>query len=176
MAYEKYSEAKPHYLKMVIWRVLNATIFRVLPRALRHVLLRIFGAKIGKMCVIYPTAKIYAPWNLIAADGVVVGPRVDLYNKAMISLGEQTVLSQDSYVCTASHEVNSMSMALVVNPIGIGKQVWVASRAIVLPGVTIEDGAVIAAGSVVTKNVESWSVVGGNPAKFIKKRKLRDEA
>lgn len=176
MAYEKYTEVKPHYLKMVIWRVLNATLFPYCPRFARHGLLRLFGARIGKHCAVYPTAKIYAPWNLGAEDGVVIGPRVEIYNKAKVMIGHQAVISQDSYICTASHDTSSKSMALVVKPIAIGAQSWIASRAIVLPGVVIKEGAVVAAGSVVTNDIEDWTVVGGNPAKFIKKRVLRDEA
>lgn len=176
MVYVKYTEVKPHYLKMVIWRILNATLFPCCPCFARHGLLRLFGAHIGKRCAVYPTAKIYAPWNLETEDGVVIGPRVDIYNKAFVKIGYQAVVSQDSYICTASHDTGSRSMALVVKPIVIGAQSWIASRAIVLPGVAIKEGTVVAAGSVVTKDVEAWTVVGGNPAKFIKKRELRDEA
>lgn len=170
MAYDKYNEVKPHYLKMVMWRILNASVFRILPRNVRHALLRLCGARIGRRCAIYPTVKIYAPWNLYVSDGVVIGPRVEIYNKCSVRIGEQAVISQDSFICTASHNVNSKSMALTLKPIKIEAQAWVASRAIILPGVTIAEGGVVAAGSVVSKNVAEWTVVGGNPAKEIKKR------
>ena len=73
---------------------------------------------------------------------------------------------------TGSHSLTSPTFDLITKPITIKDNVWVATGAIVLPGVTIGEGAVVAAGSVVTKDVEPWTVVGGNPAKFIKKRVL----
>ena len=172
MEYQPYKEIKPRYVKMVIWRIINATIFFLSPRVIRNMLLRLFGAKIGRSCTIYPTAKIYSPWNLEISDGVVIGPGVEVYNKGKIFIGKQSVISQRAFLCTASHDVNSISMALVVKPIMIGDFVWVASRAIVLPGITIEEGGVIAAGAVVVKKVAAWRVVVGNPAREIKERKV----
>ena len=173
MTYQKYQELKPHYWRMVVWRILNVMLFPLLPSVGRNILLRMFGARIGRYGIVYRTSRIYAPWLLELDDGVVVGPHVEIYNKAAVVVGKQAVLSQNCYICTASHDVNSASMALKSKPISIGAQAWIASRAIVLPGATIGEGAVVAAGAVVTKDVEPWTVVGGNPAKVIKKRELR---
>ena len=174
MVYQKYQEVKPHYLKMVLWRVVNATLFPLLPRFGRDALLRLFGAQVGKKGVVYRSARVYAPWNLTIGDGVVIGPRVEVYNKAPVSIGDMAVVSQDVFLCTASHDVNSCSIALTTAPIILGAQTWIAARSIVLLGVKLGEGAVVAAGAVVTKDVDPWTVVGGNPAKFIKKRELRD--
>ncbi len=88
---------------------------------------------------------------------------------------EWCVISRGTMLCGGTHDLSSQRMPLLVGDIDIGKEVFIGARAIVLPGVTIGEGAVVAAGAVVTKDVEPWSVVGGNPARFIKKRELRDE-
>lgn len=167
-----YKESKPHYFKMVVWRVLNFWLFPLLPRGMRNGLLRLFGAKIGKDCLFRRQVKFYAPWNFECGDAVCFGPRVEVYNKDKVTCGCNIVVSQDSYLCTASHDISSRTMALVTKPIVINDNVWIAAKASIMPGVAIGEGAVIAATSTVVKDVESWSVVGGNPAKFIKKREL----
>ena len=75
---------------------------------------------------------------------------------------------------TGSHDIGSRNFDLVVRQVSIGDGCWVATSSAVLPGVSIGDFSVVAAGSVVARDVEAWTVVGGNPAKFIKKRVLRD--
>ena len=172
LAYGVYHEEKPQYWKMVFWRVTNMLVFPLLSRKTRLRLLRAFGLKMENRAIVYRSARIYAPWNLVLQDGVVVGPRCEIYNKAQVIIGYKSVVSQDSYVCTASHDISRKDLALVVKPVEIKAYTWVASRAIIVPGVTIGEGAVVAAGAVVAKDVEPWTVVGGNPAKFIKKREL----
>lgn len=168
-----YKEEKEHRLLRVLWAVINATLFRVTPTfKLRIAWLKLFGAKLRWNHKIYPSATIFSPWNLLITTGSVIGPRVEIYNKAKVSLGTGVVISQDSYICTASHDVSSPTMTLVIKPIVIEDNVWVAARSIVLPGVTLHTASVIGAGSVVTKDVDAWTVVGGNPAKIVKKREL----
>lgn len=167
-----YAEVKPHYLKMVVWRIFNVLVFSLLPRALRTFSLRLFGAKIGKNCLFKRQAKFYAPWNFKCGNAVCIGPRVEIYNKAVVEIGNNVVISQDAWLCTASHDISSSQMALKVRPIKIRDNVWIAARAAILPGVTIGDGAVVGACAVVVKDVLPWIVVGGNPARGIKKREL----
>lgn len=167
----EYQEKKPHYLKMVMWRVYQATVQKLLPNKLREYSLRMFGAKIGRMEV-KRSVFIYAPWNLVTGDMVCIGPRVEIYNKAPVKIGDNVVVSQDAWICTASHDISDRTMGLVTKPIEIGGSVWIAAKAAVLPGVTIGEGAVVGACSVVTKDVKAWTVVGGNPAKILKERKL----
>jgi len=166
----EYYEEKPHYVKRLMWLFINTFVFPYSPKSVRLWLLRMFGAKVKKP-EIARTAKIFAPWNLIMPYGC-IGPRVELYNKTTIEICDGAIVSQDSYLCTASHDISDDRMKLVLRPIYIGSNAWIASHAIILPGVTIGEGAVVAAGAVVTKDVEPWTVVGGNPAKFIKKREL----
>ena len=97
---------------------------------------------------------------------------VDCFSVDEISIGDQALVSQDVKLCAAGHDISSRIMELTCAPIVIGADSWVSGWSTVFPGVTIGEGAVVAAGAVVTKDVEPWTVVGGNPAKFIKKRVL----
>ena len=89
-----------------------------------------------------------------------------------IKIGNRVDVSSGSYLCTAGHDIESPIMELTYAPIIIGDDVWIASRSIILPGVSIGNGAVVASGAVVAKDVSPWTVVGGNPARYIKKRIL----
>lgn len=138
---------------------------RLMPyNKMRTLWLRIFGAKMGRCCHVYPSVRIYAPWNLTLGEWTCIGPRVEIYDKGTIRIGSESVISQNAYLCTASHDISDPHMALVTKPIIIGNHVWVAAKATVLPGVKIGDGAVIGACSVVTKDVSPWKVAAGNPA------------
>ena len=171
-----YQENKEHRFARILWCVINATLFRITPtNIMRIAWLKLFGARLQWNHVIYPSVKIFAPWNLSITNGSVIGPRVEVYNKAPVSLGTGVVISQDSYLCTASHDISSPVMALITRPIVVDNNVWIGARAIVLPGVTLHTASVIGAGAVVTKDVEAWRVVGGNPAHVIKKRTLVSE-
>lgn len=173
---KEYSERKEHRFFSIVWRLVNAFVFPVIGNLGRKWLLRGFGARIVADIVVYPSAKIFAPWNLVVeSPWAVIGPRVEIYNKAKVTLGGHAIISQDTYLCTASHDVTSPVMALVTRPIVVEADSWIAARAVVLPGVTIHEGGVVGCASVVTRDVAPWTVVGGNPAKFIKKRELRND-
>ena len=164
----------------VVWGVVRLLIFRWLPtgflwsRYLRASVLRLFCAKMSKGASVHGSARVWQPWNLEMGCNSTIGDRVDCYAVDKVRIGAQVVVSQDVFLCTASHDITSAIMELTTAPIEIQDQAWIGARAVVLPGVTIGVGAVVAAGAVVTKNVEPWTVVGGNPAKFIKKRALKD--
>jgi putative colanic acid biosynthesis acetyltransferase WcaF len=100
---------------------------------------------------------------------------VDCYCADRITIGAHATVSQYSYLCAAGHDISDPHMKLVTAPIHIGDGAWICAGAYVGPGVSVGDGAVVAARAVVVKDVDPWMVVGGNPAKFIKKRELRNE-
>ena len=160
----------------LIWNFCYWILFRPFGLGLfsgyRNFILSIFGAKIGFKANIYASVKIWAPWNLVIGEYSCLGPRVDCYNQGKITIGSHTVISQKSYLCASSHDITDPKHPLILLPVIIEDQVWVAADAFIGPRVTIGQGAVISARSAVFKNVEPWSVVGGNPAKFIKKREL----
>jgi putative colanic acid biosynthesis acetyltransferase WcaF len=166
-------------LLRVIWNFVWLFLFRPTPRGMlygwRRFLLRIFGAKIGKGANILPSCKVWAPWNLTVGDFSCLSEDVDCYAVDKITIGAQAVISQEAFLCCASHDISSPIMELTCKPVVIGDNAWVAARAFVAPGVTVGEGAVVAACAVVTEDVAPWSVVAGNPARFIKKRVLKTD-
>lgn len=168
---------KANLLGRALWNVAWLLLFRPFPlkvfRPWRNFVLRLFGAKIAPRAGVYASCRVWCPWHLVLKRNAWLGPDVDCYNVNMVTLGEDVTVSQGAYLCSASHDIGSQGFELLTKPIVIGDRAWVASHAIVLPGVTIGEGAVVGAGAVVTKDVEPWTVVGGNPAKFIKKRELK---
>lgn len=177
MNLNEYREEKPHYLKRVCWYVVNVTLFRVLfgrkLRYIRNILLRVFGANIPMESLIYASCRIWAPWNLTVGKFSCVGPHTQLYNKSPIVIGNNTVVSQGTFLCTASHDITDASHSLIIAPIILQDRVWVAADAFIGMGVTIGEGAVVGARACVFRDIEPWTVVGGNPAKFIKKRIIK---
>lgn len=178
MNLSNYTEEKPHYKKRIIWYLVNHTIFRIFCYGrffckCRNLLLRTFGAIIDKEAYIYPTCEIFAPWNLTVGRAC-IGPKTRLYNKGKIVIGNDCVISQGSYLCTASHHICSLMLPLKTADIIIKDNVWIAADAFIGPGVTIEKGAVVGARAAVFKDVAPWTVVGGNPAKYLKDRIIKD--
>lgn len=166
-------------IKRALWNVVWFCFFRPTPRGnlfrrWRAFLLRCFGAKIGKGCYILPDCRIWQPWKLELGDYSWLSQHVDCYAVDTVRIGAQCVISQDAFLCTASHDISSPIFELTTKSIVIEDQVWVGARAIILPGVILHEGCVVAAGAVVTKDVPAWAVVGGNPARLIGKREVRD--
>jgi putative colanic acid biosynthesis acetyltransferase WcaF len=90
----------------------------------------------------------------------------------VVTLGAYSIVSQYSYLCTATHDIRDNDFLQYSKPIVLGRRSWVTARCFIGPGVTIGEGAVVGATSSVFKNVEPWEVVGGNPAKLISKREI----
>lgn len=165
-------------MKRLAWQIVWFFLARPLPRKLGNFwklfLLRIFGAKVHKTAVVYSSARIYAPWNLEMDEYSCLGSEVDCYNVDKIFIGKHATVSQKSYLCTASHDVMKSCFPLITAPIVINEQSWLGASVFIGMGVTIGDGAVIGATSSVFKNVEPWTVVGGNPARVLKKRIINE--
>ncbi|MDB5711499.1 MAG: putative colanic acid biosynthesis acetyltransferase [Sphingomonas bacterium] len=160
-----------------LWNIAWFLLYRPSPRPLhgwRRMLLRSFGAKIGRGAKPYPSAVIWAPWNLVMGEHSTLGDAVDCYCVARVEIGDHASVSQRAYLCAASRDVDDPDHPLMTAPIVIERRSWVAAEAYVGPGVTVRQGGVVAARAVVVRDVESWSVVGGNPAKLIRKRQRRE--
>lgn len=163
-------------LQLMMWRVIGETLFRVVPTpfaGLRNALLRLFGAKLGSGVNVHPTCRIYAPWNLTIGDRSCLSARVDCYCVTEVVVGADVTVSQDAFLCTASHDIDRADRRLVTGPIRIDRGAWVFARATILPGVTVGEGAVVAACAVVTRDVACHSVVAGNPARHVRERQFR---
>ena len=169
-----------------IWGCVSVILFRASPffaRSYRGMLFKLFsmiGRKygygqyglLGTGSTISRRTRIDYPWKVFVSSGSFMGNWVWLYAMAPIEIGNDVCISESVTILTGTHDVTSVNFDLVTKPIKICDKVWIATGAMILPGVTIGEGAVVAAGAVVTKDVEPWTVVGGNPAKFIKKRVL----
>jgi len=161
-----------------IWYIVWFILFRPFPSKLfnpwRLFLLRIFGARVHRSSGVYASCRIWAPWNLILEKNAWLGPEVDCYNAALIKLEQNSTVSQKTYLCTASHDITKREHPLITAPIIIKEKAWVGASAYIGMGVTIGQGAVVGATASVYKDVEPWTVVGGNPAKFIKRREIKE--
>jgi len=155
-----------NFARLIFFQPFSSRLFRTW----RILVLKCFGAKIEWSSHIYASVKIWAPWNLQVGANSSLGPNVDCYNQGNICIGANTVISQKAYLCASSHNYTERNFPLILKPIFIGDGVWIAADAFLAPGVRIANYAVVAARAVVTKNVEENTVVGGNPAKFIKYR------
>lgn len=169
-----------HQIIRLLWSMVWGIFARPLPRSIgsgwKRFLLRAFGAKIAPTAVVYSSAKVYFPANLIMDDYACLASDVDCYNVAPIHIGKFATVSQGAFLCTASHDISSPGHELITATITIGENAWIAAGAFIGMGVTIGDGAVVGARAAIFKDVEPWSVVGGNPAKFIKKRVIKDKS
>ncbi|PRY44170.1 putative colanic acid biosynthesis acetyltransferase WcaF [Spirosoma oryzae] len=160
-------------LKAHLWKIINRTIFRLLPlqvRSYRIFLLRIFGAKLANTVTISPLANIDYPWNLKMGHLSSLGDGAWAYCLASISIGDRCCIGKDVYLLTGSHDIEDTGFNMVTKPIIINDCCWIATGAYILPGIEIGACTVVAARSVVVKNTASFTVVGGNPAKFVKTR------
>lgn len=169
-------------IKRVVWNIAAAFLFRpfITPvfRKWRIALLRLFGANVEWDANVYASVRIWAPWMLQMGHRACLGPEVICYNQDWVVLEDDAIVSQYSYLCTAGHDVdhaNTADSGLITAPIVLLRGAWVGSRAYLGMGVEIGEGAVVGATASVYKSVEPWTVVGGNPAKVIKKRKLENE-
>ena len=168
--------SKKNQIKRLFWSIVWFFLAKPLPRSIgrkwKIFLLNTFGAKVHKTANVYSSVKIYAPWNLEMHDFSCLAPEVDCYNVDRIIIGAHSTVSQKSYLCTASHDVCKSSNPLLTSPIIIKDQVWIGADVYLGMGITIEQGSVVGARSSVYKDVKPWEIIGGNPAKFIKKRKI----
>lgn len=162
----------------VLWTAVWCVFFRPSPRpfhAWRCWLLRLFGAHIERGAHPYPSARVWAPWNLTMGEGSCLGDHVDCYSVDRVTLEPYATVSQYSLLCTASHDYRVKAMPVITAPIRIGRRAWVAADTFVGPGVTIGEGAVVGARASVFRNVDSWTVVGGNPARILKQYHLEED-
>lgn len=167
-----------HQVVRLLWTLTWTVGARWLPRSVgsgwKRFLLRVFGAKMAKTAVVYSSAKVYYPANLIMDDYACLASDVDCYNVAPVHIGKFATVSQGAFLCTASHDITSPDNDLITAPIAVGDQAWVGAGAFVGMGVSVSEGAVVGARAAVFKSVAPWTVVGGNPAKFIKMREIKD--
>lgn len=175
--YKGASFSRGNRLRRLVWNITYVVLFKFSPRPFhswRSLLLRIFGAKIGKGAHVYPGVKIWAPWNLVIGDESGIASGVNLYNQGLITIGFRSVISQGSHLVAGTHDYRLKGFPLITKSIQIGDHVWIAADSFIHPGIIIGNGSVIGARSVVVKNMPEWMVCSGHPCVPIKKRIFLD--
>ena len=157
----------------VLWNFCQLALYRSTPTVFhgwRRFLLRCFGATIANSARPYPRARVWAPWNLICEDQVTAADGAEIYNPSPMSFGSHAILSQDSYICGATHDYDDPAFPLIAYAMNIGAYSWICARASVAPGANVGEGAVLGLGSVATRDLEPWTVYAGVPAVRVKER------
>ena len=165
-------------LRRLLWLAADVCFFYPLPyfvgRRFRRWLLNRFGARLAPGAVVYPSARVWAPWNLSIGEDSAIDRNVYLYCVAPIAIGARAAVSDGAFLCTASHDIRRLDTPLTYAPITIGDGAWVAAQAYVGPGVTVGEGAVVAARAVVVRDVPAWAIVAGNPARVVGWRRVKE--
>lgn len=154
--------------RMLCWEVAWAVCCRWTPKPFnrwRLLWLQWFGARICGRPFVHQRARVQIPWNLTLHDRACLGDGANAYSLGEIEIGEGATVAQEAYLCTATHDFSNPALPVQTARISIGKNAFIGARALILPGVSVGDGAVVGAGSVVTRDVAEASVVAGNPAR-----------
>lgn len=162
-----FDRGRPNWVVMVWW-LLQAVVFPLTMHnasGVRAALLRLFGAQIGPGVVIRPTARFTYPWKVEIGDYSWIGDDVVFYSLDHIRVGCHCVISQESYLCTGSHDIRDPHFQLQVAPIHVGNGAWVATDCFVAPGVTIGANTVIGARSSVFADMPDGQVCFGSPCR-----------
>ncbi|MBN8484717.1 MAG: putative colanic acid biosynthesis acetyltransferase [Sphingomonadales bacterium] len=163
-------------LTRVAWGLAWLMFARFTPPPLhgwRRLILRAFGARVAKGARVHASVSIWLPANLELGENCLIGPRARIYNQGQIRIGARTIVSQGAQLCASTHDVNDPHFQLVLRPITIGEQCWVAADAFVGPGVTMHDRSVLAARAVLFTDAQADTIYRGNPAEVLKPRRLR---
>ncbi len=171
-----YSPVRPFPIRLA-WFLVGLPLLRspLNPSsALRAILLRIFGARLGRGVVLKPGIRVKYPWLLSIGDHSWVGEDCWIDNLAPVAIGSHVCVSQGAYLCTGNHDWSDPAFGLILGPVTLRDGAWVGARAVICPGVELGECAVAAAGSIVTKSIPPFEIHAGNPASFVRTRTLRD--
>lgn len=169
-----YDRGRPGWY-ILLWWLIQAIAFPLTPHnfhSLRISLLRLFGAKIGKGVMIRPTSRFTYPWKITIGDYSWIGDDVVLYSLDEIRIGNHCVISQESYLCTGSHNIKDRAFSLLTNPIAIGNGVWIATDCFIAPGVQIGANTVIGARSTVFNSMPAEYICWGTPCRPHRRREM----
>lgn len=174
-SFHRASFTRRNRVARLLWQLVYLLLYRTSPRPLhawRAALLRLFGAKIGPSCHFYPSGKVWAPWNLECEDSCTLGDGAEIYNPSSIYLESHCVISQQAFICGATHDYNDPVFPMISYNMRLGTYSWICARASVSPGVHVGAGAVLGLGSVATRDLEPWSIYSGVPAVKVKDRQM----
>lgn len=150
-----------------IWWLLNNFLSNFPSKHMRYYGLKILGVKLDRNVRFYQGFHIRNPKGISIEDGVSIGPKVLLDGRKGITIGKSAVIAYEAIIWSLNHDYNDVNFSGKGDKVVIGPYSWICSRAIILPGITIGEGAIVASNAVVTKNVEPYTIVGGVPARVI---------
>jgi len=156
-----------------LWLLLGAPLLAsrlILSARFRSWLLRLFGARIGAGMYMKPGVRVKFPWYLSVGDHCWIGEDAWIDNLAPVSIGAHVCISQGAYLCTGNHDWTKPNLKLFIKPITLERGSWIGAKALVSPGVTVKEGAILTAGSVATKDLAPFGIYAGNPAVLTKTR------
>lgn len=171
-AARKYSRAEQ--LRRVLW-VFGKIAIRLSPRpcfAWRRMILRLFGAKVGREVHLYPSTRIYMPWNVEIRDWAALGEDVLIYSLGKVYIGAGAALAYRAHVCAGTHDFSDPALPLLKPTVVIEDGAWIGTDAFIGPGTTVCRGAIVGARAVVVKDVPTMHIVAGNPARQIGMRRV----
>ena len=160
----------------VVWGLTWLVLARFTPPPLhrwRRLVLLAFGARIGRGTRVHASVAIWLPRNLELGEQVLIGPGARLYNQGVIRIGAWSVISQRAHLCASTHQIDDPDFQLECRPIAVGERCWVAAEAFVGPGVTMGDGAVLAARGALFEDATADGIYRGNPAALVRQRTRR---
>ncbi|MGK9053108.1 DapH/DapD/GlmU-related protein [Neorhizobium petrolearium] len=152
------------WLLFCVWTPKPANRWRLL-------VLRAFGAKIKGRPFVHQRARIQIPWHVTLHHRATLGDRSNLYSLGEIEIGARATVGQEAYICTGTHDFDEPSLRLVTAKITVEEDAFIGARAFVMPGITVGRYALVGACSVVTRDVEPFTVVAGNPARATTRRR-----
>jgi maltose O-acetyltransferase len=141
---------------------------------IRQLFFRLGGLKIGKASTIHMGVRFFDPKGITIEDDTIVGFRSFLDGREKIKIGSHTDIASEVMIYNSEHNLESLGFEAISAPVEIGDYVFIGPRSIIMPGVKIGKGAVVAGGAVVTKDVDDFTIVGGVPAKPIGERKNKN--
>lgn len=161
----------------LLWGVVGQTLYRLSFHnwyRYRALLLRSFGATVGRGTRLRRTVKIEVPWMLKIDEGATVGDHAILYSLGAIHLGPRATVSQYAHLCAGTHDFERTDFPLLRQPISIGADVWIGADVFVGPGVSVGHHCVVGARSSVFSDLPAGQVCVGSPARTVRPRLLRE--
>lgn len=162
-------------LKRFIWMLISTFIFQsyLFPfSSIKRIILRMFGAKLGKGVIIKPFVTIKYPWFLKVGNHSWIGEMVWIDNLVDTTIGDNVCLSQGAMLLTGNHDYKSSSFKLITGKIVLENGVWICAKSIVGPGVVCKFHSILSVGSVATKDLDEYTIYSGNPATAVRKREI----
>lgn len=160
-------------IKRILWYFVNIIFLKTsIPYSskLKVLILKLFGAKVGKNVVIKPDVNIKYPWFLEIGDNVWIGEGVWIDNLTDVKIGNNVCISQGAYILTGNHNYKKETFDLIIKPIVIEDGVWIGAKSIVCPGSVLKNHSVLSAGTVFSGTSDEYAVYHGNPAILVRKR------